>query len=104
MTIFDKTKEAAEKRGMSLQDVARKAGLGINSIYAWKKRDPSITRIKAVAKVLKVSSDELLGIENADNPKIIDIEDDHVLMTFEGKPIPPDDLEIIKRLLRGAKK
>jgi hypothetical protein len=24
-------------------------------------------------------------------------------MTFEGKPIPPEDLELMKRLLRGGR-
>ena len=36
-------------------------------------------------------------------PKQVDIADDDVIMTFEGKPIPPEDLELMKRLLRGGR-
>ena len=46
---------------MSLQDAAKSAGIGINSIYQWKKQTPSVDRIKLVADVLNVSVDYLLG-------------------------------------------
>ncbi|MFT8955460.1 helix-turn-helix domain-containing protein [Liquorilactobacillus satsumensis] len=61
MTIFERTKSAADEKGLSLQNVAEKAGLGINSIYGWKKKDPSISRLNKVADVLDVSVDYLLG-------------------------------------------
>lgn len=61
MTIFERTKEIAKTRGLSLQDVATAAGIGINSIYGWKNKKPSIDRLKAVADVLNVSVDYLLG-------------------------------------------
>lgn len=61
MTIFERTKELAKKRGLSLQETAKLAGIGINSIYSWKNKKPSVDRIKAVADVLGVSVDYLLG-------------------------------------------
>ena len=61
MTLFERTKEISKKRGMSLQDTAKSAGIGINSIYQWKKQTPSVDRIKLVADVLNVSVDYLLG-------------------------------------------
>jgi len=103
MTVFERTKKMASSKGLSLQNLAEKAGLGINSIYSWKKKDPSITRLTKVADVLNVSVDYLLG--NTDNPskkKSVDLNDDDVIMTFEGRPIPPEDLELMKRLLRGG--
>ena len=62
MTLFERTKEISKKRGMSLQDAAKSAGIGINSIYQWKKQTPSVDRIKLVADVLGVSVDYILGI------------------------------------------
>ena len=38
MTLFERTKEISKKRGMSLQDAAKSAGIGINSIYQWKNK------------------------------------------------------------------
>ncbi|MGO2722987.1 MAG: helix-turn-helix domain-containing protein [Lactobacillus sp.] len=64
MTLFERVKETAKKRGWSLQETAQKAGLGINSIYAWKNKTPSVDRIKSVADVLGVTVDYLLGTGN----------------------------------------
>ncbi|MBJ7658739.1 helix-turn-helix domain-containing protein [Weissella confusa] len=61
MTLFERTKETASNRGLSIQQVAKQAGLGINSIYRWKERNPTTSNIKAVADVLGVSVDYLLG-------------------------------------------
>ena len=108
MTLFERTKEISKKRGMSLQDAAKSAGIGINSIYQWKKQTPSVDRIKLVADVLNVSVDYLLG--NTDdmhaNKKADTSSDDlkeyfdeHPVLKFDGKEIPDAEMEIIKRIL-----
>ncbi|MDH5110591.1 helix-turn-helix domain-containing protein [Lactiplantibacillus plantarum] len=107
MTVLDRIKKVSKKRGFSLTQVNDKANLGKNTIYSWKTKEPSINNLKAVADVLNVSVDYLLG-KTDDNstskkPKHVDIADDDVIMTFEGKPIPPEDLELMKRLLRGGR-
>ena len=108
MTLFERTKEISKKRGMSLQDAAKLAGIGINSIYQWKKQTPSVDRIKLVADVLNVSVDYLLG--NTDdmhaNKKADTSSDDlkeyfdeHPVLKFDGKEIPDAEMKIIKRIL-----
>lgn len=102
MTVFDRTKEISKQRGLSLQQVATKAGLGINSIYQWQKQKPSTDRIAKVAEVLDVSIDYLIG--NTEDPKVkpvVDLNKDESILTFDGKPIPDEDKELIRRLLRG---
>lgn len=105
MTVFERIKEVSKTRGMSLLQLNDKAGLKKNVIYSWKTKQPSAEKLKAVSEVLGVSTDYLLG--KTDNPSVttkpkeVDIEDKNVLMTFDGKPIPEEDMEIIKRLLRG---
>lgn len=106
MTLFERIKEMAKTRGWSLQETAQKAGLGINTIYGWKRQEPAATKIQAVADVLHVSVDYLLG--NTDNPnptksKPQDLADKDIVLSFEGKEIPPEDLETIRRFLRGGK-
>lgn len=100
MTIFDRVKEAANKKGLSLQAVATKAGFGINSIYGWKKKDPSISRVEKVAKVLNVSTDYLLGNDNS-KKVTADLDDDDVIFTYQGKPLSEEDKALIKRLMNG---
>lgn len=104
MDTVDRIKELAKKRGWSLQKVAEKAGIGINSIYRWNSKTPSTQSLTKVAKVLDVSSDYLLsGEEDTSSNKTADLADDETIFTYEGKKIPPEDLEYMKRILRGGK-
>ena len=109
MTLFERTKETASNRGLSIQQVAKKAGLGINSIYRWKERNPTTSNIKAVADVLGVSVDYLLGNtdEMHSNKKdndpvdlytVTDDERDR-LISANGQPISDEDWIVIKALL-----
>ncbi|SCC14090.1 helix-turn-helix domain-containing protein [Weissella bombi] len=108
MTIFERTKEAAKTRGMSLQETATAAGIGINSIYGWKNKKPSIDRIKAVADVLGVSIDYLLGNTDEMHPTkkdgvldLREVSDDerYELVSAGGRPITDEDWAIIKAVL-----
>lgn len=105
--LTDNIKRYAKLRGLSLQSVAERAGLSKNIIYKWTRADssPSKASVKAVADALNVTYEDLTGEKTESNLTTIDvkaaIEDEHTLMTFDGKPIPSEDLEIMKRLLRG---
>ncbi|BDZ30589.1 helix-turn-helix transcriptional regulator [Lactiplantibacillus sp. WILCCON 0030] len=107
MTMFERIKKISKEQGYSLSQLNDKAGLKTNIIYSWKNKVPSIEKLNAVANVLGVSTDYLLGKTSekavSNKPKKVDIEDDDVIMTFEGRPIPPEDLELMKRLLRGGR-
>jgi len=107
MSVFDNIKKYSNLRGYSLQVTAEKAGLSKNAIYKYNgKKNPSLETLQKIADVLKVSTDTLLT-DNPDPsspPSEIDlhdaISDDQTIFTWEGKPIPEQDLELIKRLLR----
>ena len=74
------------------------------------RKKPSIDKVNAVANVLHVSVDYLLGKTDDPEPNRnskpakVDLADNDVIMTFEGRPIPPEDIELMKRLLRGGEK
>ncbi|MBM7616688.1 transcriptional regulator with XRE-family HTH domain [Weissella uvarum] len=61
MTLFERTKQIAKERGLTLRQLEKQAGLGDKSIYAWKRYTPRGTNLKNVADVLGVSVDYLLG-------------------------------------------
>ena len=106
MTTFERIKEIASKRGLSLREVNDKSGLKPNVIYSWKTKTPSAKKLESVAKALNVTTDYLLNGQDESvlhTPKSVDIADDDVIMTYEGRPIPPEDLEYIKRILNGGK-
>ncbi len=111
MSVFERTKELAKKRGMNLQAVAELAGLSKNAIYQWRKDyQPREVTVKAVADVLGVSVDYLLGNtdemhltkKNPDN--VIDlreVSDDerYDMVSAGGRPITDEDWAIIKAIL-----
>ena len=101
MTIFERIKIIAKEKGMSLLEINSKAELGKNVIYGWKTKDPNTESLKKVADVLGVSTDYLLGNNNQNNKKRVDLDDDDVIFTYEGRQIPKEDLETIKRFMRG---
>lgn len=111
MTTLDRIKKISKQRGFSLTKVNDMANLGTNTIYSWKHKEPGINNLKAVANVLHVSVDYLLG--KTDNPDInnkskkVDIkdamQDDYTIMSYGGREIPPEELEMIRRILDGGK-
>lgn len=80
-----------------------KAGLGKNTIYSWKHKDPSVENLQKVAEVLHVSTDYLLGITDSqtESKKSVDLNDDTNYYTFEGRHVSKEDMDLFKRLMRG---
>lgn len=101
MLKFERTKELAKKRKMSLLEVNDKAKLGKRSIYNWKSRKPGIMALSAVAKVLRTSTDYLSGI--TDDPaqhtqNSIHLEDD-LNFVYRGYPVPNKYIDAIRFLM-----
>ncbi|MDD9139172.1 helix-turn-helix transcriptional regulator [Fructobacillus sp. CRL 2054] len=96
MTLLDNAKRISKLRGISLKEVAVKAGLGENSIYSWDRSSPKAENLQKVADVLNVSTDYLLGRTtdmnkfDSDN-KTTDILDENVILAFNGMEIPDED-------------
>ncbi|MCT0025324.1 helix-turn-helix domain-containing protein [Weissella confusa] len=62
MTTFERIKEISKKKGYSsLRVLSENSGLGPNAIYQWRDKTPRIDSLQAVADVLDVSVDYLLG-------------------------------------------
>lgn len=111
MTTFERIKQTAKDRGLTLNQLNDKANLKNNIIYSWKTKTPSVENVKKVADVLGVSVDYLLGntdemhsmkisnsSEDADLKKYFD---ENIPLQFDGKEIPQEDLKIIKRILES---
>lgn len=105
MSVYENVKKIAKQRGLSLQKVAEQAGLGINSIYDWRKIDPSISKVQKVADVLHVGLTELVNEPSIpDKQSISDADLDKMLdnaRSFDGKPMTDHDRELIRSYLKG---
>lgn len=110
MTTFERIKQTAKERGLTLNQLNDTAKLKNNIIYSWKSKTPSAENLSKVADVLGVSVDYLLG--NTDdmhaNKKSTDTEpidikqvaendawDDY--LSSDGRPLTEHD----KKLLRA---
>ena len=105
MTLVSRTKEIAQKRGLSLKALAAKAGLAEKSIYSWDRSTPKADNLQKVADVLHVSTDYLLGrtdelnLTTSETVKKADIDDSDLLLAFDGKDIDEEDKQAIIDLL-----
>lgn len=99
MSLFERTKKAADAKKLSLKNVASKAGLAENAIYRWDTSNPKSENLNKVAEVLNVSADYLLGNtdemmpnkKDSSEPQDIDLdaalEKEGVVMRFQGKEL-----------------
>lgn len=58
-------KSARIKKGMTQEQVASAVGVAVTTYSNWElgKREPNVLKIKALAKVLGVTGNELLGLD-----------------------------------------
>jgi transcriptional regulator with XRE-family HTH domain len=59
--IYDKIKEICKKKGISVTCLEKQAGLSNGAISKWNNSSPTADNLQAVAKVLEVKLDELVG-------------------------------------------
>lgn len=91
-----------EKRDITASALAKKIGIDKSQMSKIENgtRKVSSSELDKLASALNVTSDYLLG--RADE-KTADLADNETIFTYEGKQIPPEDLEYMRRILRGGK-
>lgn len=118
MSFGSELKKIRLSRQLGVNQLALNSGVSASQISRFengKKSNPKPSTLSKLAKGLKVPEKQLYkiaGIEFKDNeendsPEEIDlkqqIEDKNKIMTYQGRPIPEDDLKYILRLLNGSK-
>lgn len=112
MTTFERVKEISKKHGYSsLRTLAEDAGLSQNALYSWRKNEPSSKSAKAVADVLGVSVDYLLG--NTDTPNVSNLSQHETeadfknsldkAIAYNGKPLSDHDKAVIMSFMATLK-
>lgn len=112
-STFERIKELAKSRGITLGALEEKLGLSRNSIYTIKNKKPSAERLQLIADYFQVSTDYLLG--RTDNPAIasdqerfffegkeVNVEElAGTAMRFNGKPLSDSDKKAIQGIIEG---
>lgn len=107
MTVGERIADLRKHRGLSQYQLAKLLNIATSTLgmYETGKRKPNVEMLEQIAEFFNVSTDYLLGRDpREDDLKTADLADDDTIFTFEGKPIPEQDLEYMKRLLRGGRK
>ncbi|WP_430514961.1 helix-turn-helix domain-containing protein [Lactococcus lactis] len=107
MTIFERIKELATKRKISLQKVAEDLGLSTNYIYNLRySKTPNADKLALIADYFDVSVDYLLGRAEAkpvnepiDLAEVANSDDDAIfdsILSAGGRPLTDKDKAMIK--------
>lgn len=114
MTLFERVKEISKKHGFSsLRVLSEQAGLSPNVVYGWKTKEPSAKSLQAVADVLGVSVDYLLGNtddmhanKNATANEPVDLDDllsEKGMAMFDGQPLSEEYKRALLAMLNTMK-
>ena len=101
-----------EEKGSSKTYVAHALNLANMQTYAnqeYGKREPDFNTVKQLADLFEVSLDYLLGKSDrkkapSNDPKEVDLDSDPVILSYNGKPVSDEDMEIIKAILARHQK
>lgn len=104
---FEKIKELADKKGISINRLEEQLGFSRNTIYNMKTKKPNAERVAAIADYFNVSTDYLLG--RTDNPRIAKGNDNSVTIDlkkdaeetffFDGHELNDEDIDLITSIL-----
>ncbi|MFD1398593.1 helix-turn-helix domain-containing protein [Lacticaseibacillus suilingensis] len=110
MTTGERISKLRKERSLTQPMLANQLNVSQSTITSWEndRRTISNDDLKQLADFFHVTTDYILGLTDtripAGNKSAVDLADKNVIMSFEGRPIPPEDIELMRRLLRGSKK
>ncbi len=95
-------KELRSERGLTQEYIGKILHVSYKTVGAWERgtRQPSIETVQKLSKIFEVSTDYLLGLKHDEK---VELDNKDTVMTYQGKVIPKEDLEVIRRFLRGGK-
>lgn len=103
--IGQRIRDLRKQKRMSQTELAKSAGVSQTTVTAWEtgKAEPSSSAVAKLADIFNVTTDYLLGRPNKQETKKDDVElsDDDVIMTWQGKPLSDEDRELIRRIMNG---
>ncbi len=108
--ISSRLNDLLSKSGRKQIDITRSVGIPASTLTGYFKgtRLPSPKNVEKLAEYFNVEKSDIdprFGRDpREDDLKTADLADDDTIFTFEGKLIPEQDLEYMKRLLRGGRK
>lgn len=96
-------KELRKKKRMTQRDLAKAMKVSQQTVGAWEtgRAIPGADTLSELADYFNVTTDYLLGKPDKKEKKSVELSDDDVIMTYQGKELSNEDKEIIRRLMNG---
>lgn len=92
MTLRDRIRELANKKGMSLPVLEAELGFGNGTIVRWDKSSPTAEKLQKVADYFHVSVDYLLGREYIQDSSVTsDPDENYTILSRNAKKLSPED-------------
>ena len=104
MTTGEIIAKLRNKNKISQSALANDLHIGQSTLamYEKNKRKPSLEMLSAIADYFNVTTDYLLGRpEKKKEKQNVELTDDDIIMTYQGKELSDEDRGIIKRLMNG---
>ncbi|RXA60685.1 helix-turn-helix domain-containing protein [Enterococcus faecium] len=93
MTVFERIKFLAKKHSKTMKQVTIDLGYSENYFYSLKSgKQPSAEKLTEIADYFDVSVDYLLGREERETPKHVDLSEDDTVFSFDGKEISKETM------------
>ncbi|EGP5134697.1 MULTISPECIES: helix-turn-helix domain-containing protein [Enterococcus] len=93
MTVFERIKFLAKKHSKTMKQVTIDLGYSENYFYSLKSgKQPSAEKLTEIANYFDVSVDYLLGREERETPKFVDLSEDDTVFSFDGKEISKETM------------
>lgn len=101
--IGQRIRDLRKQKRMSQTELAKMLAVSQTTVTAWEtgKAEPSSSAITSLADYFDVTTDYLLGRPDKKEKKSVELSDDDVIMTYQGKELSNEDKEIIRRLMNG---
>lgn len=93
---------------LTQKELADLVGVKPTTVSSWERGTtrPTFERTKVLAEVLHTDSNYLLGtqkVDTKDKTRIIDLENDPVVLSYGGKPATKEDMDVILAILKRHK-
>lgn len=101
LSFAEKFKELRKEHRYTQKDIANILDVKPTTISAWElgNNSPRMDMLQKISDVFNVDTGYFFDEKSN---QTVDLDDD-VIFTYEGRKIPKEDLEMIKRFMRGKK-
>ena len=103
--IGDRIRGLRTSHRLSQTELSKLLHVSQQTITKWEngKAEPSSGALAKLAEYFDVSADYLLGSDKTSEPKSVDLEKDPVVLSYGGRPVSEEDMDIIKAILERHK-